>query len=128
MKNNFFSKAQETIESMQKYLSSKFFRGIGKVIADRITAAFGEETAKVIEQDPSRIVKEVKGIAKKRVVMLSQSWERQQAVRAAIQLLLSAGLSIVDIIRIIDTHVEGTVAALQRLHPLRSRTWRIFPI
>lgn len=50
---------------MLKYLSSGAVKGIGGALAGRIIEAFGDESIKVIEEDPARLAT-VKGITLKK--------------------------------------------------------------
>ena len=51
---------------IRRYLESGSIKGIGKKYAERIVAAFGMETLKIIDTHPERL-KEVEGIGQKRI-------------------------------------------------------------
>ena len=55
-------KAPQDTESIARYLGSGAIKGIGPKLASRIVSCFGEETFRVIEEEPERLA-EVKGIS-----------------------------------------------------------------
>lgn len=67
-------------DAMQKYLGSGLIKGIGKKYAKVLVQAFGSETFHVIENEPERLGK-VPGIGKKRVEMITRSWQEHRAMR-----------------------------------------------
>lgn len=69
-----------TIAGIQKYLGSGLIKGVGPVTAKRIVAHFGEQTLEIIEHDIARL-HEVKGIARKRVEVIQQTWAEQRAIK-----------------------------------------------
>ena len=52
----------DDVASMQRYLGSGAIRGIGEKMAERIIKEFGEDTFRIIEEEPERLA-EVKGIS-----------------------------------------------------------------
>src|SRR4051795_9630230 len=66
--------APATLTGIEKYLGSGLIRGIGKVMASRLVAAFGLETLDVIDNHPERLV-EVEGIGPKRSRDILRAWE-----------------------------------------------------
>lgn len=69
-----------TIAGIQKYLGSGLIKGVGPVTAKRIVAHFGEQTLEIIEHDIARL-HEVKGLARKRVAVIQQTWAEQRAIK-----------------------------------------------
>src|SRR5512137_985672 len=69
-----------TIAGIERYLSSGLIKGIGPIMAKRLVAKFGEETLEVIGHDIERL-REVDGIADKRVEMIAKAWEEQKEIR-----------------------------------------------
>ena len=51
--------------SMQRYLGSGAIRGVGEALAARIVKMFGDDTFRIIEDEPERLA-EVKGISLKK--------------------------------------------------------------
>lgn len=66
--------------AMLKYLSSGAVKGIGGALAGRIIEAFGDESIKVIEEDPARLAT-VKGITLKKAKEISEEMQRVNGIR-----------------------------------------------
>ncbi|WP_307385137.1 SF1B family DNA helicase RecD2 [Aedoeadaptatus ivorii] len=62
------------------YLSGGLIPHVGKVTAKRIVDTFGEETMRIIEEDPVRLG-EVEGIGKKKLAVIVDSLESQKGMR-----------------------------------------------
>ena len=69
-----------TREGITKYLGSGIIKGIGAFLAKQIAGKFGEETFKIIEQNPKRLL-EIKGIGTKRVLMIIKDWGKHKEIR-----------------------------------------------
>ena len=69
-----------TVEGIEKYLSRGSFSGIGTRTARKITAEFGTETLKILNDEPQRLLK-VKGVSRKVLYNLIAAWQehREQA-------------------------------------------------
>jgi exodeoxyribonuclease V alpha subunit len=77
---------------IEKYLGSGLIRGVGKVMAARMVAAFGLETLDVIENHPERL-KEVEGIGPKRRQEIARAWAEQREIKEVMIFLQSHGVS-----------------------------------
>ncbi|NLO75133.1 MAG: ATP-dependent RecD-like DNA helicase [candidate division WS1 bacterium] len=80
-----------TPEAIQRYLASGFLKGIGKRMAARIVAQFGEQTLDVLDRRPERL-QQVRGIGRKTLPALIQSWKDHEATRNAMLFLFQHGL------------------------------------
>jgi exodeoxyribonuclease V alpha subunit len=81
-----------TVNGIEKYLGSGLIRGIGKVMAARMAAAFGLATLDVIENHPERLT-EVEGIGPKRRKEIVRAWEEQREIKEVMIFLQSHGVS-----------------------------------
>ena len=81
-----------TVSGIKKYLGSGLIKGIGPVYAARIVDVFGENTIKILDNDPDRLC-EVHGIGKKRLEQIKQSWLEQREVRNIMIFLQSHNVS-----------------------------------
>ena len=79
-------------EGLQRFLSSDQFPGIGKTLAKRIVTQFGEETIDIILNSPDRL-QEIKGLTKKKRVMLHDLLESQQGNEQVFIQLAEMGFS-----------------------------------
>jgi len=84
--------APSTVIGIEKYLASGLVPGIGPVYAKRIVEKFGEETLKVIDDDPKRL-NEVSGIGKKRLSTIITQWSEQKSIREVMIYLQGLGIS-----------------------------------
>ncbi len=81
-----------TVEGIRKYLGSGLIKGIGPVTARRIVKHFGTDTLDVIEHHPRRL-REVLGVGKKRVEMVTLAWEEQRSIKEVMLFLQSHDVS-----------------------------------
>ena len=88
-----------TAAGIEKYLGSGLIRGIGKVMASRLVAAFGLETLDVIEGRPERLT-EVEGIGPKRSREILRAWTEQREIKEVMVFLQSHGVSTAYAIKI----------------------------
>ncbi len=71
----------QTAASIQRYLSSGVISGIGAVIAKRIVSRFGDDSLKIIENEPEKLT-EIEGITLKKAKKISQEFRTTFAVRS----------------------------------------------
>ena len=81
-----------SVYGIRKYLGSGLIKGIGPVMAKRITKKFGKQTLDVIEKDYEKLI-EVEGIGKKRIKMIKDAWDEQKEIREVMLFLQSHGVS-----------------------------------
>lgn len=81
-----------TVEGIRKYLGSGLIKGIGPVTAKRIVKHFGLDTLEIIEHHPHRL-REVLGVGKKRVEMITRAWEEQKHIKEVMLFLQSHDVS-----------------------------------
>ncbi|MFQ5813319.1 MAG: helix-hairpin-helix domain-containing protein, partial [Anaerolineae bacterium] len=81
-----------TVEGIRKYLGSGLIKGIGPVTARRIVKHFGTDTLDIIEHHPRRL-REVLGVGKKRVEMITRAWEEQRQIKEVMLFLQSHDVS-----------------------------------
>ncbi|MFC1883465.1 ATP-dependent RecD-like DNA helicase [Thermodesulfobacteriota bacterium] len=81
-----------SIYGIQKYLGSGLIKGIGPVMAKRITKRFGEKTLDVIDRD-IEMLERVDGIGSKRINMIQEAWDDQKDIRGIMLFLQTHGVS-----------------------------------
>ena len=89
----------ETTDALLKYLSSGAVKGIGPAMAAKIVAAFGENTLRVLEQEPERLTV-IKGITKAKALKLSEEFRQSHGVRDAMEVLCGYGLTPEEALRV----------------------------
>ncbi|HTG35987.1 MAG TPA: ATP-dependent RecD-like DNA helicase [Thermoanaerobaculia bacterium] len=109
-----------TVNGIEKYLGSGLIRGIGKVMAGRMVAAFGLETLDVIENRPERLA-EVEGIGPKRRKEIARAWSEQREIKDVMVFLQSHGVSTHYAIKIYKAY-GAHATELVRANPYRLAT------
>jgi exodeoxyribonuclease V alpha subunit len=69
-----------TVDGIRRYLGSGLIKGIGPVMAKRITDEFGPRTLEIIEQRPERL-EQVPGLGRKRAALIRKAWVEQQRIK-----------------------------------------------
>lgn len=105
------------LNGIRKYLGSGLIRGIGPSTAEKIVAYFGEETLRIIDQDPSQLIK-VEGIGSKKMEMIKGCWSEQKSVRDVMIFLRSYDVSPVYAYKIFKTYGESAKKLIQE-NPFR---------
>ncbi len=111
------SRVPATADGIRRYLGSGMIRGIGKVYADRIVEAFGEQTLTVIEKEPEKLAG-IEGIGKKRIEMIRSAWDDQKEVRNVMMFLQGHGVSPGYAAKIFRKYGQRSIAVV-RANPYR---------
>lgn len=101
-----------TVEGIRAYLSSRLIKGVGPAIAERITDEFGEDTLRVIEEEPERL-RRVKGLGRKRAEELVAAVRAQKDVQEVMVFLRTHGLGQNLAVRIVKRYGKGASALIQ---------------
>ncbi len=97
-----------TVEGIKKYLGSGMIKGIGPVMAERITKKFGQKTLEVMEKEIGRLAT-VEGIGPKRVEMIREAWNEQKGIRDVMVFLQSHGVGTGYAVKIYKTYGAETI-------------------
>lgn len=62
---------------MERYLGSGAIRGVGEALAARIVKKFGDDTFRIIEEEPERLA-EVKGISERKAQEIAIQMEEKR--------------------------------------------------
>jgi len=109
--SRFSSLRPATLEGIEKYLSSGMIRGIGREMAKRLVASFGEGVLDMIEKHPERLT-QVDGIGPVRAERIVKAWEKQKDIRDVMILLQSYGVSSAYAPRIYKAYGKDTIGIL----------------
>ena len=82
----------DDVTSMQRYLASGAIKGIGEALAAKIIKKFGEDTFRIIEDEPERLA-EIKGISQRKAIDISIQMSEKREMRDAIIFLQQYGIS-----------------------------------
>ncbi|RSM70248.1 ATP-dependent RecD-like DNA helicase [Actinoplanes sp. ATCC 53533] len=97
-----------TIQGIRRYLGSGLIKGIGPVFAERIVEHFGEDTLRVIEEEPGRLA-EVPGLGPKRTAKITAAWVEQKAIKEVMVFLQGVGVSTSIAVRIYKKYAEKSI-------------------
>ncbi len=86
-------KAPEDSLAMERYLGSGAIKGIGPALAARIVRKFGNDTIRIVEEEPERLA-EVKGISEKKAREIAAQVVEKADMRQAMMFLQKYGISL----------------------------------
>lgn len=89
--------------SMERYLASGAVKGVGAALAARIVKKFGDDTFRIMEEEPERLT-EVKGISERKAQEIAVQMEEKRDLREALVYLQQFGISNTLAVRIYDTY------------------------
>ena len=85
-------KEPEDEKAVLKYLGSGAIKGVGSVLAARIVKKFGEDTFRIIDEEPHRL-QEVKGISERMASEIASQLEEKKDMRKAMIFMQDLGIS-----------------------------------
>lgn len=86
-------------DDIRAYLSSGLIKGVGKSLADRIVDKFGDDTIRILDEEPMRL-SAVKGVGEKNIEQIRKSWDEHRGMRDLQIFLQPHGISTSMAIRI----------------------------
>ncbi|MCH5338730.1 MAG: ATP-dependent RecD-like DNA helicase [Acetatifactor sp.] len=110
--NSFQVTAPRDSVSMERYLGSGAVKGVGAALAARIVKKFGDDTFRIIEEEPERL-SEVKGISEKKAQEIAIQMEEKRELRDAMVYLQQYGISNTLAVKIYDTYGMEMYSVLQ---------------
>ena len=93
----------EDVVSMERYLGSGAIKGLGTALAARIIKKFKQDTFRIIEEEPERLV-EIKGISERKAREIALQMEEKKEMREAMTFLQKYGISNTLAIKIYDKY------------------------
>ncbi len=103
--------------SMERYLGSGAIKGVGAALASRIVKQFGDDTFRIIEEEPERLA-EVKGINTRKAQEIAVQMEEKKDLREALVYLQQFGITNALAIKIYNTY-KGELYGVMRENPYR---------
>ncbi len=90
--SNCMVKTPDDAESVERYLGSGAIKGVGAALAARIVRHFGEDTFRIIEEEPERLA-EIKGISGRMAREIADQVYEKRDMRKAMIYLQQFGVS-----------------------------------
>lgn len=101
--SSYHAVAPKDSASMERYLGSGAIKGVGAALAARIVKMFGEDTFRVIEEEPEMLAK-VKGISRDKAQDIAMQMEEKKELRDALVFLQQYGISNTLAVKIYNTY------------------------
>ena len=98
--------------ALERYLASGAVKGIGKALAGRILKQFGDDTLRILEEEPERLA-EVKGISAKKAREIGLQIEERSLMQNALIFLSQYGISYHLGIKIFNQYQDTLYRVLQ---------------
>ena len=99
--------------AIEKYLGSGLIRGIRASTAKLIVEHFGEKAMEILDEQPERLM-EVRGIGRKRIALIMESYSSQIGMRRVLLFLQQYGLSTSLSMKIAKYYGEHTVEIIRK--------------
>lgn len=90
---SYVEKMPEDALAMERYLGSGAIKGIGAALAARIVHRFGDDTMRIVEEEPERLA-EIKGISEKKAMEIAEQMTEKADMRRAMIFLQKYGISL----------------------------------
>lgn len=98
----------DTLECIEKYLSSGLIKGIGPYFAKKLVLAFKEQVLEVIEHEP-HLLSTVEGIGQVRANLICSNWQAQKVIREIMVFLQSHGVGTTRATRIYKRYGDKAI-------------------
>ena len=98
--------------SMERYLGSGAVKGVGPALAARIVKKFGDDTLRIIQEEPERLA-EIKGISKRKAMEIAVLMEEKKELQEALVYLAGYGISNTLAVKIYDKYGAGLYGVMQ---------------
>ena len=104
--------APEDRAAVERYLGSGAIKGVGAALAARIVRHFGDDTFRIIEEEPNRLA-EIKGISERKAREIAEQVEEKKDARDAMLFLQKYGISNTLAIKIYKQYGMGLYKIMQ---------------
>lgn len=100
-------------ESITRFLGSGIIKGIGQALAKRIVKKFGDDTLRIIDEEPERLA-EVKGISESKAEQIAVKYSENRSYRNVIMFLSKYGISIKNSMKIYREFGDQIYSVIQK--------------
>ncbi len=104
--------APEDKVAVERYLGSGAIKGVGAALAARIVRRFGDDTFRIIEEEPHRLA-EIKGISERKAREIAEQVEDKKDVREAMLFLQKYGITNALALKIYKQYGMGLYKVMQ---------------
>ena len=110
--SSYVEKMPEDALAMERYLGSGAIKGIGAALAARIVRRFGDDTMRIVEEEPERLA-EIKGISEKKAMEIAEQMTEKADMRRAMIFLQKYGISLNLGAKIYQKYGDSVYSVLQ---------------
>lgn len=104
-----------TREGIIAYLTSGQINGVGKTIAERIYARFGNNTLDILDRDPKQLL-EVEGVGRIKLESIMESYLANRAARDTVAFLVPFGITANRAVKLYQEYGSKTIETVKN-HP-----------
>ncbi len=104
--------APKSLAGIERYLASGLIRGVGKVLAHRIVATFGEQTLNVLSHQSARL-SEVPKLGARKIAQIRESWHANETMRENMIFGQTYGISITKMTKIVRRYGPDAIAIIK---------------
>lgn len=102
----------EDIDAVERYLASGAIRGIGAVTARRIIDKFGDDTLRILDEEPERLA-EIKGISHRKALEIASEQEEKKDLRNAVIFLGEYGITYAMAVKLYGMYRQDIYAIIK---------------
>ncbi len=103
---------------MERYLGSGAIKGVGPALAARIVRQFGDDTFRIIEEEPERLTV-VRGVSERKARDIAVQMEEKRDLRDALVFLQQYGISNTLAVKIYETY------GMELYHVMKENPYRL---
>ena len=104
--------APRSVAGIERYLASGVIKGIGKTLAHRIVAHFGEATLDVLEHHSGRLA-EVPKLGRAKIAAVREAWKANATMRESMIFGQTYGIGIAKMMKIVQRYGPDAVAVVK---------------
>ncbi|MBQ5531682.1 MAG: ATP-dependent RecD-like DNA helicase [Kiritimatiellae bacterium] len=101
-----------SIAGIEKYLASGIIKGVGKTLARRIVARFGEATLDVLDRQSARL-EEIPKLGKAKVAAIRAAWRANAAMRENLIFGQTYGIGMAKMTKIVQRYGPDAIATIK---------------
>lgn len=109
---SFKAELPASVYGIRKYLGSGLVSGIGKVYANKIVDAFGEDTFRVLSEESGKL-RDVPGIGPKRALAIKRAWDEKRTERELYIFLQTYGVTPSQCLKLVQHYGADAKRILQ---------------
>lgn len=110
--DSFKSELPASVHGIRRYLASGLIHGVGKVYAQKIVEAFGEDTFRIISEESARLLS-IPGIGPSRAKAIKRAWDEQRSVREVMTFLQTYGIGNAQCLKLVKTYGDQAKVMLE---------------